>query len=150
MIKCKQCGAEYEDYASYCNACDIPLIDEDGNNLENKRQGSIFANEIIGIENMSTDELNYQLRRGGRFVYFQYCVSIIIVTFKRPSNIYFIKAGESAFGKSIGFTFTSLIAGWWGIPWGPIYTISSLITNISGGKTITDEVVAFLSKNKNA
>lgn len=25
MIKCSSCGKEYENFASYCNACDIPL-----------------------------------------------------------------------------------------------------------------------------
>jgi hypothetical protein len=105
-----------------------------------------MAIQIIGIENMRADELNHELQRGGKFVIFEYCISIIIMTFKRSSNVYFIKAGEGAFGKSIGFTLTSLIVGWWGIPWGPIYTIGSLITNLSGGKNITNEVVASLSE----
>ncbi len=144
MITCKQCGAEYEDYASYCNTCDIPIIDEGGENLENKRKGGIADTKIIGIENMSIDELNHELQRGGQFVIFEYCISIIFVSFKRSTNIYFIKAGESTLGKSFGFTLASLIAGWWGIPWGPIYTISSLITNMSGGRKITNEVVASL------
>ena len=105
-----------------------------------------MATKIIGIENMSVDELNQELERGGKFVVFEYCISIVIMTFKRPTNIYFIKAGEGTGGKSIGFTVTSLMAGWWGIPWGPIYTIGSLVTNIKGGKDITNEVVASLSK----
>ena len=105
-----------------------------------------MATKIIGIENMSVDELNQELERGGKFVVFEYCISIVIMTFKRPTNIYFIKAGEGTSGKSIGFTVTSLMAGWWGIPWGPIYTIGSLVTNIKGGKDITNEVVASLSK----
>jgi len=28
MIKCNKCGAEYEDYAEYCNMCDIFLVEE--------------------------------------------------------------------------------------------------------------------------
>jgi hypothetical protein len=30
---------------------------------------------------------------------------------------------------------TSLL-GWWGIPWGPIYSIQSLVTNFRGGKQV--------------
>ena len=30
---------------------------------------------------------------------------------------------------------------WWGIPWGPIYTVGCLSTNLKGGKDVTDEIV---------
>jgi hypothetical protein len=101
-----------------------------------------MATKIVGIENMSVDELNHELQRGGKFVIFEYCISIIIMTFKRPTDVYFIRAGEGTVGKSIGFTLVSLVVGWWGIPWGPIYTIGSLFTNLSGGKNVTNEVIA--------
>jgi hypothetical protein len=97
--------------------------------------------KIRGIENMSRDAVQHELRRGGRFVIFQYCISILILTFKRPSDIYFIKAGESALGKGLSYTLLSLLAGWWGIPWGPIYTIGSVVTNFGGGKDVTAEVM---------
>jgi hypothetical protein len=96
--------------------------------------------KISGIEGMSTGQVRFELDRGGRFVLFQYCVSLLVVTFKRPSPIYFIRAGESAFGKSIGFTLLTLVAGWWGIPWGPIYSVQSIYRNLSGGKDITKEM----------
>jgi hypothetical protein len=99
---------------------------------------------IKGIENMGTSELNFELQRGAKFVFFEYCVSIVIMTFKRPSPIYFIKSGESVIGKSLGFTTISLLFGWWGIPWGPIYTVSSVVTNLRGGKDITKEIIASL------
>src|SRR5713101_3929620 len=97
--------------------------------------------KIVGIERMSTSELDFELQRGAKFVYFQYCVSIIILTFKRPSNIYFFRLGENALGKSLPFTLLSLVAGWWGFPWGPIYTIQSVYNNFRGGKDVTQLVV---------
>lgn len=72
---------------------------------------------------------------------YQYCVSIVVMTFKQPTDIYFIKAGESGVKHHIGYTFLTLILGWWGIPWGPIYTIGVLFSNMSGGKDITYEVM---------
>ena len=33
-----------------------------------------------------------------------------------------------------------LVAGWWGIPWGPIYTIQSIYNNSRGGKDVTEAV----------
>jgi hypothetical protein len=98
--------------------------------------------KIHGIERMSTDQVNFELQRGGRFVVFQYTVSVLILTFRRPSGVYFIRAGESTVSKSVGFTLLTLVAGWWGIPWGPIYSVQSLITNFRGGKDVTKQIAA--------
>lgn len=101
--------------------------------------------KIRGIEGMTHDQLNFELERGGRFVLFQYAVSVIFVTFRRPSPVYFIRAGESAAAKSVGFTALTLVAGWWGFPWGPIYSVQSLTTNLRGGKDVTKEIAAALN-----
>jgi hypothetical protein len=101
--------------------------------------------KIQGIEGMSNEQVRFEVERGGRFVLFQYCVSVLVVTFKRPSPIYFIRAGESAVGKGIGFTLLTLVAGWWGIPWGPIYSVQSIYRNFSGGKDVTKEIAAALA-----
>ncbi len=100
--------------------------------------------KIIGLEGMDSQELNLQLQQGARFVIYFYCISIIVMTFRRPSNIYFVRAGENAAVKGLGFSLISLLLGWWGIPWGPIYTMHSLATNFGGGKDVTQEVVADL------
>jgi hypothetical protein len=100
--------------------------------------------KIVGLGDMTVDELRFELNRGGKFVIFEYCVSILILTFKNPTDIHFIRSGESAAGKSFGYSLVSLVLGWWGFPWGPIYTISSLVTNLGGGKDVTSEVVAAL------
>ena len=39
----------------------------------------------------------------------------------------------------MGFTLLTLVLGWWGIPWGPIYTIGSIYTNFNGGKDVVSE-----------
>jgi hypothetical protein len=100
--------------------------------------------KIQGLGTMTFGELQHELDRGGKFVIFEYCVSILILTFKNPTDIYFIRSGESAVSKSLGYTLVSLVAGWWGFPWGPIYTISSLATNLGGGKDVTSEVIQAL------
>ena len=99
--------------------------------------------KIIGTEGMTVTEVNMELQKGAKFVVFQYCISIVILTFKRNSNIYFIRADENPFTKSIGYSLLSLLGGWWGIPWGPIYTITALGTYIRGGKDVTQQVVAY-------
>lgn len=97
--------------------------------------------KIKNLEGLSTEEINRELEHGAKFVHFQYCISILVMTFRRSSDVYFIKAGESTLGYSIQYTLISLLLGWWGIPWGPIYTIGSLFTNLSGGKDLTKEVL---------
>lgn len=101
--------------------------------------------KIIGIESMTGQELGHELDRGGRFVIYEYTFSVLIMTFKRSSDIYFLKGGESAVVKGLAFSGLTFLFGWWGIPWGPIYSIGSLITNFSGGKNITNEVLAAMS-----
>ena len=103
-----------------------------------------MATKIKGIEGMKYGEMEFEIQRGGKFVYYQYCVSLLILTFKRPSGIYFIRAEENAVVKGLPFTLLSFFAGWWGIPWGPIYTIQSFIVNFKGGQDVTSSVVASL------
>jgi hypothetical protein len=101
---------------------------------------------IKGTEGMSSEEISLEIQRGGKFVVFLYTISVVILTFRRGSDVHFVKSGESAVGKGLGYTLLTLLAGWWGIPWGPIYTIGSVITNLSGGKDVTNDVVTALSQ----
>ncbi len=102
--------------------------------------------KINGIEGMTVAAVQAEVARGGKFVVFQYCISILVMTFRRSSDIYFIRAGEGTFGVSIGYTIVSILLGWWGIPWGPIYTIGAIITNLGGGKDITQEIMLMLNR----
>jgi len=100
---------------------------------------------IIGIENMSPEQLKGEVAAGGRFVFFQYCISVVVVSFKRGSDIYFIRAEDNAVTKGLLFTLCSLVLGWWGIPWGPIWTIATVVTNLRGGRNVTAEVLRSLA-----
>ena len=86
-------------------------------------------------------ELERAVEAGGRFVFFQYCVSALVITFKRPSGLTFLRANEDGFSSALGYSLISLVAGWWGVPWGPIWTISTVITNARGGRDVTLEVL---------
>ncbi len=103
---------------------------------------------VKGIEGMSNEQLDLELNRGGKFVIFQYTISILIMTFKRGSDIHFVKHGEGTFGKALPYILITMFFGWWGIPWGPIYSIGSLITNFGGGKDVTNEVIASVKQGQ--
>jgi hypothetical protein len=101
---------------------------------------------IKNFDTMSVEELNQQIESGAKFVMFQYTVSVVVMTFKRPSDIYFIPAGESTAKHSWKYSLLSATLGWWGLPWGIIYTIGSLGRNIGGGKDVTQEMIAHFNQ----
>jgi hypothetical protein len=104
--------------------------------------------KIKNLDGLTMSELQTEVNSGAKFVIYTYAVSIIFMTFKRPSNIYFIRSTENAVGRGLGFSFISFIAGWWGIPWGPVYTIGSFVNNFGGGKNVTQEVMnSLISQN---
>ena len=99
--------------------------------------------KIIGMEDIkSGGQLQQEIQQGGKFVVYQYCISVLVITFKRSSNIYFISHEQNSIVNGLPFTLLSLILGWWGIPWGPIYTIESIWVNFNGGRDVTKEVLA--------
>jgi len=97
--------------------------------------------KIHNIDGLSQEEISKELDKGAKFVVFQYCISLLIVSFKRGGDVHFIRNGESSIKYSWGPTLVSLIFGWWGFPWGPIYTIQTTFINLSGGKDITTDIL---------
>ena len=100
---------------------------------------------VKAIQNLNAHDIQRELDHGAKFVMYQYCISVVILTFKRPSAIYFVRTNENGIRYGWKYALISLFFGWWGIPWGPIYTIGTLFTNLSGGKDITQEVLQSLA-----
>ncbi|HMU39833.1 MAG TPA: hypothetical protein PKE31_12575 [Pseudomonadota bacterium] len=101
-----------------------------------------MSSEIDGIEGMNANQIRQESDQGGRFVIFEYTVSIFIMTFKRPTNIYFLRAGESAALKGLPWTMLSLFLGGWGFPWGFVYAPMAMFTNLSLGKDVTKRLLS--------
>jgi hypothetical protein len=93
---------------------------------------------------MNPSEVRFEIERGARFVIFQYTISLVVVTFRRNSKVVFIKPGESPASKSLAYTTMTLLLGWWGIPWGFIYTPQVLYKNLRGGTDVTPAIRARL------
>jgi hypothetical protein len=100
--------------------------------------------KLVGVGDMTVGEVDDLVRQGGKFVVYQYCVSVLILSFKRSSDVHFIRPGQGAVTPGLPFSLVSLVCGWWGIPWGPIWTIMTLANNVGGGKDVTAEVMAAL------
>jgi hypothetical protein len=64
--------------------------------------------------------------------------SVIAASFKIPTR-HHIAGLDNLVYKQIQYSFVTLVCGWWGFPWGPVYTVQSLAKNASGGYIITIE-----------
>lgn len=88
---------------------------------------------VYSDEELSEETVGQRDLQGARIVVFEYCISLIFVTFKRTSFGYLIQPHQGTFTKALPYILISLFLGWWGFPWGPIYTISSIFKNLFGG-----------------
>ena len=103
---------------------------------------------IKNVQGLTAEVLRAEVGNGARFVQFDYTISIVVMTFKRSTDIYFVRHDASHWKHSLPFTMISLVLGWWGIPWGFIYTPMALYTNLSGGRDLTREVLAYYADSR--
>lgn len=101
---------------------------------------------VEGLEELSRAEIELMLQQGGRFVFFEYCISFLIFSLRRPSAICFVRPDEWGWVRGLPYTLISLLMGWWGLPWGVIYTPMVLVNNMSGGCDVTAQVCALLDQ----
>ncbi|MCK4260564.1 MAG: hypothetical protein KAX49_16425 [Halanaerobiales bacterium] len=68
-------------------------------------------------------------------VQYQACLSFLIISVKVKSK-FFVKESHFTLSINVVYSLIALIIGWWGLPWGLIYTIQALANNITGGKRL--------------
>jgi hypothetical protein len=69
-----------------------------------------------------------------RYVVFRYVVSFLLATIRTPiQGIYCSSCARKA---ALRATLISAVAGWWGFPWGPIWTLAEGFKNAFGGSSI--------------
>lgn len=90
---------------------------------------------------MKHGELDFEIQRGAKFVLFGVLHFHRYPHFPAAFRYLFLRQGENPVVKALPSNLLSLVAGWWGIPWGPIYTIQSVYNNSRGGKDVTEAVV---------
>lgn len=95
---------------------------------------------IKGIDDYTPEMLAQAVMRGGKFLQFDYAFSVGIMSFRRSSDIFYVPEGSSALKAGALYTTISMLFGWWGFPFGIIFTIQSLATNFGGGRDLTREV----------
>lgn len=99
---------------------------------------------LRSIDDLTPTQLEATLAAGGRLVFFEYCISFVLLTLRRPSALYLVRTGDWVVLRGLPYTLVSVLLGWWGLPWGLIYTPLVLLTNLSGGRDVTAEVRSLL------
>jgi hypothetical protein len=102
---------------------------------------------IRGAEDLTPADLAAALRAGGRLVFYEYCISLIFLTLRCPTDLYLLWPEESGVVPGLPYSVVSLLFGWWGIPMGMIYTPLTLFNNFCGGCDVTAEVQALLPQD---
>ena len=103
---------------------------------------------VHGIENLTMKQLLDEVRFGGRFVVFQWCAGLVAGVYLRPSAICFVPVGRSKRLLAFWHTLATLVLGWWAIPHGPRRAMECIRTNLSGGRDVTANVLAWLARQR--
>lgn len=105
-------------------------------------RGALYA---VGVTNIPAAPTSTHQRHGSlrtTYVVYPYCVSVLLLTFRMNSSPKAVPAGANRLVAGLPFALVSLLFGWWGIPWGPIYTVQCLYRWIQGGIDVTAAVEA--------
>lgn len=112
-----------------------------------KRSKYFFMNYKLRIDkDISLSDLEKEVKQGSRFIVFEYCISLLLViTLRRysPAILIHKNAPFSKYKKK--YNILSSLFGWWGIPWGPFYTIKSFKVNRKGGIDVTEDIMLNIS-----
>jgi hypothetical protein len=101
---------------------------------------------IRGADNLTPAQLAAELAAGGRLVFYEYCISVLFLTLRCPTDVVLLRPGEWGVWRGMPYTLLSLLMGWWGIPMGVLYTPLVVLTNLTGGCDVTDEVRLLLAQ----
>ena len=101
---------------------------------------------VRGIENLTLGDLIEQVKHGGRFVVFHWCVGAGVSVRELPSAVHFVRPGERSTGRGVWRTIATMLTGWWAIPFGPVQTIRCVRENLAGGRDVTAGVLRALGK----
>lgn len=83
------------------------------------------------------DYKGIEIKPESEMVAYTYVISIVVMTFRRSTRYYFKEAESGkALAAKILCILCNLLVGWWGIPWGPIWTIKETFCNLTNSNTV--------------
>jgi hypothetical protein len=94
---------------------------------------------------MTHEQLRAELAAGARLVFFEFCISLLVVSVRCVSALHLIRPGRRAWPCGVPYSVVSLLLGWWGVPLGLLWTPLTLWVNCRGGRDVTAEVARLLA-----
>jgi len=91
------------------------------------------------VNSRAYSEATRVLPEGGRMVVYEFCISLVFITLRRTSSLTVLRPGERGIIRGLPYCLLSLLFGWWGLPWGVIYTPLTILTNLRGGFDVTPQ-----------
>jgi hypothetical protein len=93
-------------------------------------------------QDLSLDALKKKVEQGSRFIVLPYCISVLFaITLRRFSPAILIHHDEELEVYQRKYKLITWLLGWWGFPWGPVYSLRYLKVIKSGGIDVTEEVI---------
>ncbi len=118
-----------------------PLSSQDELALRMTQPLLVNGRPLAGTEGMTLGDVELDVLKGGRFLRYYWNVSVIVLSFRNSTALAYVRSDRSAGLGALGCGVFSLFFGWWGFPWGIVYTPLSLWHNTRGGTDHTHEVL---------
>jgi hypothetical protein len=99
--------------------------------------------KLADLQGTPLSVIEQQVQQGARFVAYEYCISVIVLSVRRSSAVHYLRPDDGALMPGLRYSLLTLLAGWWGIPWGPLWTIRAVLVNFGGGQDITQEMMGY-------
>lgn len=102
--------------------------------------------ELANVDGLSLEQIDAILANGGRFVVYEFVVSTIALTFQRTSKVWLVRDDAEARRIAKRYTMLTTLFGWWGLPFGPLYSLRAMRVNKGGGVDVTSDVRGALTE----
>jgi hypothetical protein len=102
---------------------------------------------LTRASHLTPDEILTRIHEGWRCVRFEFCISFLLATVRCQSGIYLTECWQQRYVWGMAYVALAILFGPWGVPWGPVWTLRAVWTNLTGGVEATDAVLAALGQN---
>ncbi len=93
-----------------------------------------------GTTGLTLRQIEDDIIKGGRFLAFHWCLSLIILSYSRATSVRYVRSWDSAAGSAWFYSILTMFIGWWSVP-GIVFTPLCLWRNARGGTDMSREVM---------
>lgn len=93
-----------------------------------------------GTAGMTLRQIEDDIIKGGRFLTFHWCLSLIILSYTRATTVRYVRSWHSPAGSAWFYSVLTMFIGWWSIP-GIVFAPLCFWRNARGGTDMTREVM---------